>query len=80
LSAAVSRQSQPVDDRATLEAEVEAARERLAGGEVPRPAWWGGFRISPDTFEFWQHRDNRLHDRLLYTRDDRSWRLTRLQP
>ncbi|MGA8726266.1 MAG: pyridoxamine 5'-phosphate oxidase [Acidimicrobiales bacterium] len=80
LSAFGSRQSRPVEDRQTLETEVELLRERFADREVPRPPWWGGFRLVPRSYEFWQHRENRLHDRLLYTPDAAGWRLTRLQP
>lgn len=80
LSAFASRQSQPVEDRRTLETEVELLREQFDDREVPRPPWWGGFRVVPRSYEFWQHRDNRLHDRLLYTPEAAGWRLTRLQP
>jgi pyridoxamine 5'-phosphate oxidase len=80
LSAFASRQSRPVEDRQTLETEVELLRERFADREVPRPPWWGGFRVAPRSYEFWQRRDNRLHDRLLYTPEAAGWRLTRLQP
>jgi pyridoxamine 5'-phosphate oxidase len=80
LGAIASRQSRPVEDRQTLETEVELLRERFADHDVPRPPWWGGFRVAPRSYEFWQHRDNRLHDRLLYTPDAAGWRLTRLQP
>ena len=54
---------------------------RFADVDVPRPDGWGGYRVIPDEIEFWQHRDDRLHDRFLYTRaDDDGWRISRLQP
>jgi pyridoxamine 5'-phosphate oxidase len=79
VSASVSPQSRPVSSREELEAlagELEA-RE----GEIPRPPGWGGYRVVPETYEFWQHRSNRLHDRLRYTRDGGGdWRIERLGP
>jgi pyridoxamine 5'-phosphate oxidase len=79
-SACASAQSRTVISRAVLEAQVAAVRERF-GEQVPRPASWGGFRLSPDAFEFWQGRPNRLHDRLRYDRaDDGAWRHARLAP
>ena len=67
LGAHASRQSQPIADRAALEAAVVEAEGRFAGIEVPRPEHWGGYRIVPTAFEFWQHREDRIHDRVLYT-------------
>jgi len=80
LGAWASEQSRPLDDRATLERRVEETRERFAGGDVPRPAHWGGYLITPDEVECWQGRPYRLHDRFRYTRSDGSWRLERLYP
>ena len=81
LSAAASPQSRPVDSRVTLEHRVAELSDRYADAEVPVPDAWGGFRVNPETFEFWQHRDNRLHDRLRYTRGaDATWRIERLAP
>lgn len=78
---ASGHQSAPVDDRATLEDDLAAARERFEGGPVPRPPWWGGWRLVPDVVELWQGRPGRLHDRLLLTREDGpTWRLDRLRP
>src|SRR5215208_2177666 len=67
-SAAASRQSQPIASRDELEAAVAAQPE-----EPPRPAWWGGYRLVPETFEFWEHRDDRLHDRVVYRLADGTW-------
>ncbi len=80
LSAAASPQSEVIVSRDQLEARVEELR-RQHDGDVPRPAFWGGYRLSPDTIEFWLHRENRLHDRLRYTRQPSgTWRLERLAP
>jgi pyridoxamine 5'-phosphate oxidase len=73
--AAASRQSRPLADRAELERAVAAL-----GDDVPRPEWWGGYRLRPERYEFWQHRENRLHDRLCYERDGSAWRIERLYP
>ena len=75
-----SRQSERLDSRAALEAEYEAARRRF-GEQVPRPSWWGGYRVLPDEFEFWQGRASRLHDRLQYRKQaDGTWIRERLAP
>ena len=79
LSAAASPQSRVVADRAELEQLVAAVRERH-GDNPPRPAAWGGFLLVPDAWEFWQHRDDRLHDRLRYRRDGDAWVRERLAP
>jgi pyridoxamine 5'-phosphate oxidase len=82
LSAWASRQSASVDSRATLEAAVDGVRKRFGDdGDVPLPAFWGGYRVVPDEVELWQHREDRLHDRLVYRRGpDARWAITRLQP
>ncbi len=80
LGAQASRQSNPIDDRRSLEEAVAAVDARFAAMDVPRPAWWGGIRLTPTSYEFWQHREDRLHDRVLYTPFDGGWRITRLQP
>jgi len=86
VSAAVSPQSSPVPDRAALETAVAEAAARFGEGPVPLPPHWGGYRLRPDTVEFWQGRPNRLHDRLVYRRTSaageggESWRIERLAP
>ena len=79
LSAVVSRQSEVIPGRDELEAAVEALRERV-GDDVPRPASWGGYRLVPDYWEFWQHRQDRLHDRFRYRPGDDGWVVERLAP
>jgi pyridoxamine 5'-phosphate oxidase len=79
LSAWASHQSEPVAGRGVLEARVEELRRRF-GDEVPPPPFWGGFRLAHETLEFWQHRDDRLHDRLRYRRAGDGWTLERLAP
>jgi len=78
-SAHASPQSRAIDSRESLEAAVARVRAQY-GDAVPRPAGWGGFRVVPDAFEFWQGRENRLHDRLAYTLAAGSWRRQRLAP
>ncbi len=81
LSALASPQSRTIESRDVLERRVAELAERHADGEVPLPDAWGGFRLTPETFEFWQRRDNRLHDRLRYRRDaNGDWRIERLAP
>ena len=80
LSAWASSQSRPVKDRPSLEAAFAAQEARFGDGEVPRPEYWGGFRLIPFSIEFWQHQDDRLHDRVVYTRDGDAWKVGRIQP
>jgi pyridoxamine 5'-phosphate oxidase len=82
LSAWASRQSEPVADRAVLERTVGEVADRFAsdGDDVPLPPFWGGYIVRPDEVELWQHRDDRLHDRIAYRRDGARWSRTRLQP
>ncbi|MDR7086029.1 pyridoxamine 5'-phosphate oxidase [Aeromicrobium panaciterrae] len=80
LSAAASPQSSVVEDRAALEALYADVAETYGAGEVTRPDHWGGYRIEIESIEFWQGREDRLHDRLLYLRAGTSWSRTRLAP
>ena len=82
VSAWASEQSAPIRSRAALESRADEMAERFGeDGDVPLPEFWGGYRVIPDDVEFWQHRDDRLHDRLVYVRSgDGSWSLERLQP
>jgi len=78
-AAAASRQSEPLASLEGLEAEAERLLAEH-GGEVPRPERWGGYLLEPDAIELWQHRDDRLHDRIRFTREGGSWRAERLAP
>jgi len=80
VAAHASDQSQPLADRAELDAAFGELDRRFAGRDVPRPHDWGGFRLVPQEVEFWQHREDRLHDRLVYRREGDGWRLGRLAP
>ena len=81
VGARASRQSDPLGSRAELYERLAELEEDLAGGTVPRPPTWGGFRLAPGTWEFWQHRESRLHDRFRYERDaSGAWRVERLFP
>jgi pyridoxamine 5'-phosphate oxidase len=80
LGAYASHQSEPLESRAQLEAAVRDVDRRFEGVNVPRPANWGGYRLTASRFEFWQHRDDRLHDRALYLSDRSSWLRSRLSP
>jgi pyridoxamine 5'-phosphate oxidase len=80
LSALASSQSRPVAGRHVLEQRVAELEASHAGGELPIPAWWGGYLLAPRSFEFWQHREDRLHDRLRYTARDGGWKIDRLAP
>ena len=70
---------EPLGRQVRVEGPLERAVEALPH-DAPRPDWWGGYRVRPERYEFWQHRENRLHDRFLYERDGEAWRILRLNP
>lgn len=80
LAAWASDQSRPLASRAVLEERVTALDARHDGGDVPRPAHWGGYLLTPERVEFWQGREFRLHDRIVYVPDRGQWRTERLAP
>ena len=75
-----SPQSQSLADRSDLDARVAEVEERFDGGEVLLPPFWGGYRLVPDSIEFWTHQDNRLHDRIRFIRSGAAWSQERLAP
>jgi pyridoxamine 5'-phosphate oxidase len=80
IAARASRQSRVLRNRQELEQRVAELEREHEGEDVPLPESWGGTRVIPDTYEFWQHRESRLHDRLRYVRDRSGWRIERLSP
>lgn len=80
LAAWASRQSAVLESRLELQARYEETEAHFGGGPIARPPYWGGFRLSPATIEFWHGFENRLHDRLLYKRDREGWSCDRLHP
>jgi pyridoxamine 5'-phosphate oxidase len=80
LAAWASTQSEVIGSRQELEARFRAVEAEYEGRDVPRPPHWGGFRLVPETYEFWEHRDNRLHDRFRYRREGGGWTIERLSP
>lgn len=80
LGAWSSPQSRVITSRSLLEAKLEEMKRKFRGGEVPLPSHWGGYRVAPESYEFWQGRQNRLHDRFLYTRGEGGWGRERLAP
>ena len=79
IGAWASNQSRVIESRAFLETRFRELKEKF-GDNVPLPDFWGGFRLTPERFEFWQGRENRLHDRLLYTQRPGGWKIERLSP
>jgi len=80
IGAHASVQSQPLQSRQVLVERVKTLEEKFANGPVPRPANWSGFRIEPESFEFWQNGEFRLHDRVLITHGPKGWSRQRLNP
>jgi pyridoxamine 5'-phosphate oxidase len=80
LGAWASQQSTPVNSRETLETAYATIEKRFEGMEVPKPDFWGGYRIVPHVFEFWQGRPSRMHDRLQYVHTSHEWVISRLSP
>ena len=80
LAAWASPQSEPIADRAALDARFGDAAARFAGEEIPLPPGWGGYRVAPEAIELWQNRPNRLHDRARYERTGDGWTRVRLAP
>ncbi|MEX0322563.1 MAG: pyridoxamine 5'-phosphate oxidase [Puniceicoccaceae bacterium] len=80
LGAWTSQQSSVIKSRSLLEAKLHEMKTKFADGKIPLPSFWGGYRIVPDSYEFWQGRQSRLHDRFRYTRSGDAWQVERLQP
>lgn len=80
LAAWASPQGRVLADREELEDRYRAVETRFASGDVPLPPFWGGYRLTPASLEFWQSRDNRLHDRVHYVQEGNGWRIERLAP
>ncbi len=80
LGAWASIQSEEIPDRNYLVDKYNEVKEKFKDSEIPVPPFWGGYRLIPDTFEFWQGREMRLHDRIKYEKKEKSWRIVRLSP
>lgn len=80
LGAWASKQSSVIPNREYLTEKYEKYREQFAGKEIPLPPFWGGYRVIPTEFEFWQGRENRLHDRICFKLKGKEWQITRLSP
>jgi pyridoxamine 5'-phosphate oxidase len=80
LGAWASPQSQPLTSRRHLDQRLRDVRDQFQGGTVPRPSFWGGYLLRPDSIEFWQGQVDRLHDRFSYLRESGGWRIERLGP
>lgn len=80
IGAWASKQSAPLANREQLEADFKAVEEKFAGREMPRPPFWSGLRLMPERIEFWESREDRLHDRTLYSRQNGEWVIKKLYP
>ena len=80
IGAWVSEQSSVISSRKMLQMQIEKMKEKFAKGSVPLPDFWGGYRVVPTQIEFWQGRESRLHDRILYTKIENDWKIARLAP
>ena len=80
LGAWSSQQSSKISSRAILIDQFAVMKKKFANGEIPLPEFWGGYRVVPESIEFWQGRESRLHDRLIYERKDEEWVISRLSP
>ena len=80
VGAWVSNQSSVIADRSVLDEKLEMLLEKFGDGEIPKPPYWGGYLLVPDSIEFWQGRSSRLHDRILYSKSENSWSFCRLSP
>lgn len=80
IGAWVSEQSKIISSRKLLSMALEKMKEKFKNGEVPLPDFWGGYRVIPNKIEFWQGRESRLHDRILYTKEGENWHISRLAP
>jgi len=81
IGAWASHQSQVIKSRAILDAMFDEIKHKFMDGDVPLPSFWGGYRVTPETIEFWQARDSRLHDRFMYRQDEKAqWFSERLSP
>ncbi len=80
IGAWVSEQSSVISSRKLLQIQIEKMKEKFSKGSVPLPDFWGGYRVIPSQIEFWQGRESRLHDRILYTKSQTGWTIERLAP
>ncbi len=80
LGAWASKQSEVIPNREYLVNKFNEVKEKFNDSEIPLPPFWGGYRLLPDVFEFWQGREMRLHDRIKYTKEEKGWRIVRLSP